>query len=166
MVYGYKEISLIVSANCSCCWVAEKNKWWLVSVFLVIFLVMHHISTQVSAQGVSEREMRHSYIALSKLLEFYEQMSDCNMLYLLISRCHLGEEAWISYVQMKHLLMVTCGQECWALCISIMSRGTRGYLPLLNSVIYTNSPCFLCLLLSRAVAFLWRFKGFMLYLLI
>lgn len=110
-------------------------------------------------------EMRHSYFALSKVLKFYEQKSGCNMMDLLISKCHLGEVAHILYVQTKHK---TCKR--WAvardaehLCISMMSMGATGTL---NSVIFTNSLCFLCLLLSRAVAFHWRLKAFMLYVLI
>lgn len=142
-----EEISLIVSANCSCWWVAERKKWQLVSDFLV----MCRISPQRSVQLVKVLLWRwHSYTALNKLLNCYQQKSDSNMIELLISKCHLGEVAQISYVQAKPMLMVVCGQGCWASVYFHDDRGNQWVLTTFELSYLYNSPVFSVLTPSQS----------------
>lgn len=74
-------------------WQREKNDGRLVSDFLSVFLVVHHISCRINVQWVklASRCLCGDETVLSKLLEFCEQESDCNMMEVLIAatRCHL-----------------------------------------------------------------------------
>lgn len=68
-------------------WQREGNDGRLVSRFLGIYLVMHHISCQINVQWVKlgSRCLCGDETVLSKLLKFDEQASDCHMMEVLIA---------------------------------------------------------------------------------